>query len=238
MSNIYGNRKFLIIICICLLCACFENRGETKNSNGGNDSARTPNADTSNATASPAATANDAQPIVNTEDNNRDASQPDAETPDETDASDDASAQQFKGTAGVVEKKREGIAPVVLRAVRTSRQKNFDRVVFEFEGTGLPGYHIEYIDRPVRQCGSGNAVRLRGDAWLRVRLTPSQAHTEAGEATVKDRERVLNLRVLKEMKATCDFEADVEWVFGLASPKRYRVLELSNPARLVVDIKH
>lgn len=157
-----------------------------------------------------------------------------AETRDEA----DASFAQFRGTAGRIEKRRAGIAPVVLRSVRTASQKNYDRIVFEFEGRRLPGYHVEYIDRPARQCGSGNPVSLRGDAWLRVRLTPAQAHTEAGAATVNDRERVLNLKLMKELKATCDFEAEVEWVVGLASPNRYRVMELSNPARLVVDVKH
>jgi len=43
---------------------------------------------------------------------------------------------------------------------------------------------------------------------------------------------------VKELISTCDFEAEVEWVAGVASPNRYRVLELRNPTRLVVDIKH
>lgn len=150
----------------------------------------------------------------------------------------DASPAQFRGTAGRTEKKRANAAPVLLRSVRTASRQNFDRVVFEFAGRKLPGYHIEYIDRPARQCGSGDDVSLRGDALLRVRLTPAQAHTEAGVATINNRERVLNLKLMKEMKATCDFEGEVEWVLGLAAPNRYRVIELSNPARLVVDVKH
>lgn len=144
----------------------------------------------------------------------------------------------FEGTAGVVEKKRDGIAPVVLRDVRTARQEGFDRIVFEFEGGTLPGYHVEYVDKPVRQCGSGEAVPVAGDGWLRVRLSPSQAHTDSGSPTVKDRERRPDLTVLKELKVICDFEADVEWVLGLSSPNRYRVLELANPTRLVLDVKH
>jgi hypothetical protein len=145
-------------------------------------------------------------------------------------------AQDFQGTVGVAEKEGAG-EPALLRAVRTASHEQYDRVVFEFGGARVPGYHVEYVDRPVRQCGSGEAVPVAGDAWLRVRLTPANAHTEQGEATVKDRSRRLGYANLKELKSLCDFEAEVEWVLGLASPTRYRVLELANPARLVIDVK-
>jgi hypothetical protein len=71
-----------------------------------------------------------------------------------------------------------------------------------------------------------------------VRLIPAQAHTEAGEATIKDRERHLNLPVLRELESVCDFEADVTWVLGVAARNRFRVQELPGPARLVIDIQH
>jgi hypothetical protein len=142
----------------------------------------------------------------------------------------------FRGTVGKTEK-RGGVAPALLRAVRTARRGGYERVVFEFAGRRLPGYSVEYVDRPVGQCGSGEVVPVAGDAWLRVRLIPANAHTDAGEATVRDRDRRLNYPNLKELKILCDFEAEVEWVMGLAAPTRYRVLELKNPARLVIDVK-
>jgi hypothetical protein len=43
---------------------------------------------------------------------------------------------------------------------------------------------------------------------------------------------------LYELELTCDFEAVVTWVLGLESPNRYQVRELSNPPRLVVDVRH
>lgn len=147
------------------------------------------------------------------------------------------STQEFKGTAGITERKHKGGGVAILRAVRTAAHSSFDRVVFEFEGSSLPGYQIEYIDRPIRQCGSGRVVPLAGDGWLRVRLEPANAHTEQGEPTITDRERRPNHPNLKELKLICDFEAQVEWVLGLGSPNRYRVLELSKPARLVMDVR-
>ncbi len=145
---------------------------------------------------------------------------------------------EFKGTVGLSEKKRDGIQPVLLKAVRTGKHESFDRVVFEFEGNAIPGYTIEYVDKPVRNCGEGAVVPISGDGFLMIRLQPSNAHTDAGQPSVQNREQTPNLPVLKELKLICDFEADVQWIVGLASPNRYRVMELTNPARLVVDISH
>lgn len=148
------------------------------------------------------------------------------------------SPQASGWSAGTVEKRKPGLAPAILRKIRTGRHGSFDRVVFEFRGGVVPGYHVEYIDRPVRACGSGDVVKVAGDGWLSVRLTPAQAHTDAGKPTIGYRERRLRLPVLRELQSTCDFEGEVAWVLGVSSPNRYRVMELSNPARLVIDIKH
>jgi hypothetical protein len=143
----------------------------------------------------------------------------------------------FQGTAGIVHKRNSG-KPAVLIAVRSAEHDGFDRVVFEFRDKRLPGYHVEYIDRPVRQCGSGNPTPIAGDGWLEVRLEPAYAHDEVGKPTVHDREQLLDLSIVREAELTCDFEAVVTWVLGVTSPNRYRVMELTEPTRLVVDIRH
>jgi hypothetical protein len=148
-------------------------------------------------------------------------------------------SSSFTGTLDAVEVKRLAAPPVgVLRDVRTASQEGFDRIVFEFEGSAVPGYRVEYIDPPAIQCGSGEPVEIAGAALLQVRLIPAQAHTDAGEATVQERERHPGLPVLQELESTCDFEAHVTWVLGLAERNRFRVQELPNPARLVIDIQH
>jgi hypothetical protein len=146
--------------------------------------------------------------------------------------------EDFAGTAGITDKKYELKATAVLKEVRAAAHEGYDRAVFEFEGAELPSYRVEYIDKPVRACGSGNVVPLEGDGWLEIRFSTAAAHTEKGEPTVKRREQSPKLKIIKEMKSTCDFEAEVEWVLGVASPNKYRVLELKNPTRLAVDIKH
>ena len=128
--------------------------------------------------------------------------------------------------------------PPILRAVRVGGHPGLDRLVFEFDGTGLPAWHVEYVDRPVRDCGSGDAVRVAGDAWLQVRFGGAHAHTPEGVPTSGPRRREVGLRVLRELVRTCDFEAEVTWVAGLARPNPYTARVLAGPSRLVIDIAH
>ena len=152
-----------------------------------------------------------------------------------------SAVETFEGTAGVTEKKNPNLKDAVVAAyVRSARHEGFDRVVFEFLGVQLPAYKIEYIDKPVHACGSGDEVPFAGDAWLSVLFTAAQAHAPEGDATIpmKDRTQSPNLAVVKDLKLICDYEGEVEWVLGNTSPNKYRVLELKDPTRLVVDIKH
>ncbi len=128
-----------------------------------------------------------------------------------------------------------GGAPT-LQAVRVARHDRHDRIVFAFSGP-LPGYHVEYVDRPAHACGSGHEVFLDGDAWLLVRFTPAQAHTDDGRPTVPHRRTRYDFPVLLETALTCDFEAEVSFVLGLAAPYGYRLVELSDPSRLAVDLR-
>jgi hypothetical protein len=126
----------------------------------------------------------------------------------------------------------------ILRTVHTAAQVGYDRIVFELSGDSLPGYHVEYSDRPARRCGSGDVVPVSGAARLLVRLERVRAHDERGNPTVRERERAPALPALREMKLICDFEGQVEWLLGLAGRTGYRVLELTEPPRLVVDVRH
>lgn len=137
-------------------------------------------------------------------------------------------------TAGLTAK--GGSEMVTLTAVRTARHDEFERIVLAFEPQ-LPGYQIQYVDRPVRQCGSGDVVELPGDGWLSIRLEPAQAHTDEGAPTVAERSRTPNYENLKALKLICDFEGQVEWVAAVVAPNQYRTLELREPARLVIDVK-
>ena len=73
---------------------------------------------------------------------------------------------------------------------------------------------------------------------LEVRLFPAHAHDEGGTPSVPQAELRPNLANVLEIERTCDFEAVVTWVLGTRTPKPYRVLELTAPSRLALDVQH
>jgi hypothetical protein len=140
-------------------------------------------------------------------------------------------------TAGITSVGHDVSEIATLSAVRMAKHEGFDRFVVEFKGPQLPSYHVEYVDRPVRQCGSGDVVPVAGDAWLAIRLQPAQAHDEQGRATIEERKASPRFPILLEAHIVCDFEGQVEWVLGVSSPLGYRVSELTRPARLSIDLR-
>jgi hypothetical protein len=147
----------------------------------------------------------------------------------------DAYPAQFAGTQEPREKAPPDRLPLTLRDVRTGPQEHFDRVVFEFDADTIPGYRMEYIGQPTH-CGSGLPAQVAGTAWLQVLLHPAQAHNENGGTTVGTLQRRTELPIVQEVQEVCDFEGQVTWILGLAERRGYRVLELMNPPRIVVDV--
>ncbi len=162
---------------------------------------------------------------------------PPSDVPAQDAPSEDVKSREW--TTGAVELKRRPEAQTVtLRSVRAGTHADFDRVVFEFDGPQVPGYQLQYVDTPIIQCGSGDETPVAGQAWLQVTLTPARGHDDQGRATVAATELKPKLPTLLELVRTCDFEAEVTWVLGTRARGEYRVLELREPTRLVVDVKH
>lgn len=131
-----------------------------------------------------------------------------------------------------------GPEPPILRDVRIAAHDGFDRIVFEFDSVGLPQWRVDFIEAPVIQCGSGHETPVAGTAWLQVRFSGANAHTAAGEGTSGPMRRTTDLQSVREVVRTCDFEAEVTWVAGLAAERGFRTDVLADPARLVIDIAH
>jgi hypothetical protein len=159
-------------------------------------------------------------------------------TPNATEAAtpDEAVTPAFDGNRDPVSGGDDS-AVGLLVDVRAGAHDGFDRIVFEFEDA-LPGYTVEYITGPATQCGSGMDVEVEGGALLSVRISPANAHNEAGEVTVPLLELTPGYSSILEAESTCDFEAVVIWAVGLTEEVDFVVTELSDPPRLVVDVAH
>ncbi|HET7463499.1 MAG TPA: hypothetical protein VFJ82_19760 [Longimicrobium sp.] len=153
-----------------------------------------------------------------------------------TDSAKAAPAVATEWTVAVRETKHAGTS-TTLRGLRAAANAGFDRLVLDFGDDPVPGWRVEYVDRPVQQCGSGETVELGTPAALVVRLQYTQAHDEAGRGTLRQRDLTLNMPVMRRMVIVCDFEGEVEAAIGTASRQPFRVTELQNPSRLAIDLQ-
>lgn len=165
----------------------------------------------------------------------REPSRPDVDEPGDEPDGDPAS---IDGVLGDVSAAADGMtATATLQDVRAARHEGYDRIVFAFDGTGLPGYTIGYTDA-VAECGSGRPVDVRGEAILEVSIHSARAHTDAGQLSIDATSLRPGLPVLQVAQRTCDFEGEVAWALGLSAKQPFSVQRLSDPPRIVVDIAH
>ena len=123
-----------------------------------------------------------------------------------------------------------------LKAVRVGKNKGYDRVVFEFTGD-LPRYLIEYTRRPV--TGTADIpIRLSGKYLISVnlQLLPYPDDEDKIPAAIIPKGK-LKFPFVAEVKEIEWFEGVRPFVIGANSNKGFRVQALSNPARLVIDVK-
>jgi hypothetical protein len=144
----------------------------------------------------------------------------------------------FTGTLNPRHQGHAATHVVLVQKAETACCNGFDRVVFTCEGFHHPTWNVRYVHPPIQQCGSGNNISMTGNAFLQISMDTAQAHTDAGQPTITDRDRHLNCQSLKQLVLTCDFEAKVGFVLGLNSKNPYRVVELQNPTRLIIDVKN
>lgn len=116
------------------------------------------------------------------------------------------------------------------------------RVVFEFDPV-VPGYTIDYTERPVTEDGSGDEIAVEGDAVLSVRFENAGGARIEGEKVIRTYTGAGRVpatgdrSVVTEVVDAGDFEGVVTWVVGV----RQRVPEVSvstlgGPSRLVIDV--
>ena len=124
--------------------------------------------------------------------------------------------------------------------LRTGVNDGFDRIVVDLTGTSAPTWRAAYISQP-RYDGSGLPVQIAGDSTLEVIIT-GMAYPEEGNPIYDDGDAWLDshqLEGIDEVMRTTPFEGQILLFAGVnGEPRPYRILLLSDPMRLVVDIQH
>ena len=147
--------------------------------------------------------------------------------------------ESFEGGTATVTAPAKISEIALLERVAVAGHDGYDRVVFQFLN-GLPGYRVEYVEPPLREDGSGNVVKLDGDAFVVVRMEQASGFdlsVPEGALVYTGPRRISpdGTSVVREVVRTGDFEAVLTWAVGLADRVPFRVLTLENPARIVVD---
>ena len=136
----------------------------------------------------------------------------------------------------------EGLPPVrsddpakalALTGIRAARHEGFTRVVLEFAGKGTPGvWSAAWTDEAVEQ-GRGLPIQVEGQAVLDLVINgtpmtatenpyPSGTHTRAGDLDVV---------------SDGTFEDNTHVVIGAPATRQFQIGFLSDPVRMVIDIR-
>lgn len=122
-----------------------------------------------------------------------------------------------------------------LTDVRSAGHADTDRVVIEFAANKLPNWDVRLAAPPFRADGSGKVVKVKGRAFLSVKLNHADAHTFFKNRTRFSPPGTPNVT---EVVSTGDFEGHVGYVIGLENSRQFQVTVLKSPSRLVIDIQH
>lgn len=136
----------------------------------------------------------------------------------------------------------EGLPPVrsddpakalALTGIRAATHEGFTRVVLEFSGEGTPGvWRAAWTDEAVEQ-GRGLPIDVEGEAVLDLVIDgtpmtatespyPSGTHTRAGDV---------------DIVSDGTFEDNTHVVIGAPTSRQFQIGFLSNPVRMVIDIR-
>jgi hypothetical protein len=123
-----------------------------------------------------------------------------------------------------------------LTRLRAGRHAGFDRVVFELNGPIPAYYSVRYVP-VVRLDGSGAALRLRGAAFLEV-VVRAPTHDQDYRPVPSPTRLRPDFPALREVNAPGSYEGQTTAGIGVTSKVGFRVLELANPTRIVIDLAH
>lgn len=141
---------------------------------------------------------------------------------------------------GAVQSPATGEVDLQVTRVEAAAHEGFDRVVFEFTGTGQPGWFVDSTPEP-RQQGSGHLIDHPGSHAINVMLTGTPYPFELGipEENWPQAGSVAGTAgQVQGVSFHGIFEATSQYVISLNQEAAFSVTRLEEPTRVVIDIKH
>nr|WP_216645897.1 hypothetical protein [Isoptericola halotolerans] len=172
---------------------------------------------------------------------------PPAETPADENPSDEASSDEenpadpeepFEGGTAADTGEPSDDAMLTVTDVRVGAHDDFDRVVLDLEGTGAPGWRVEYVDEAL-EPGRGDPVDVDGEAVLQVDVTGTAMPMDSGVEEYGGDPVPGPGESVEQVVYRFVFEGTTTAFVGVdGEPRPFRVLTLSDPTRLVIDVGH
>jgi hypothetical protein len=128
------------------------------------------------------------------------------------------------------------VGSATLTGLRAGHHASFDRVVFQLDGPIPSYYSVRYLP-VVRLDGSGAPLRLRGTAFLEV-VVRAPTHDQDYRPVLRPTRLRPDFPALREVHAPGSFEGQTTAGIGVTQQVGFRVLELTSPTRIVIDLAH
>lgn len=142
-------------------------------------------------------------------------------------------------TTGNVQRKHENEPSVgSLCKIRVGRQKGFDRIVLEFDG-GKPEYIIQYLPSNIYSTDAGDEeIKFAGKVFMQISLYGMRHMGDLSCQLQSYPKGKLKLPSVQQINEEVWFEGIRDFLIGVKSKKPFRIQELTNPSRLIIDFKH
>lgn len=137
----------------------------------------------------------------------------------------------------------EGLPPVrsedptkalALTGIRAATHEGFTRVVLEFSGEGTPGvWRVAWTNEAVEQ-GRGLPIQVEGEAVLDLIIDGTPMTAAENPYPGGTHTRAADLDVVSDGT----FEDNTHVVIGAPTTRQFQIGFLSNPVRMVIDIRN
>ncbi|HYM53607.1 MAG TPA: hypothetical protein VEW45_09090, partial [Candidatus Dormibacteraeota bacterium] len=137
-----------------------------------------------------------------------------------------------------VEEPRSVQQTVNIIDVRVGSHDGYDRVVFEFN-EGTPEFTLDPAEPPFFEDASGAPLDVEGNSFLQLIMRGGTKQTSSGGSSYNGpTDFSPGFPQLVHLVEGGDFEAQSTWYLGLESETCARVMLLTLPDRLVIDVEH
>lgn len=122
--------------------------------------------------------------------------------------------------------------------ISVSQHKGFDRVVFQFD-SGKAKYVVQYLPSNLYPTEAGDKkITIAGNYFLLFNIYNFAVGDEMPCKLKTYPKNRLNFPVLSQIKQGVWFEGILDFLIGVKDKKPFRIIELRNPSRVVIDFKH